>query len=177
MAKQVIPIRRYPNRRFYARSTSQYVSLQEIEAMVLAGDTVEIRDSQTDEDLTRSVLTRIILERSPEKIELFPSAMLHAILRSNEVMVDFLRDYFRHALTYLDYLQRHRTAAPMHWMKAWLDGLQRKPPADAPGEAEGRADALTEQVRKLEARIRQLESQIASVPGEVRTQENSVHPN
>ena len=51
-----IQIKRYPNRRYYARNTSTYVTLQEIEAMIQSGMTVEIRDSQTGEDLTRSVL-------------------------------------------------------------------------------------------------------------------------
>ena len=125
MTDDPIMIKRYPNRRYYARNTSKYVSLQEIEEMVQSGETVEIRDSQTGEDLTRPVLTQIIMERHPEKMSLFPTEMLHFVLRSNDVMSGFLRDYFRHSLTYLDYLQRHSTAAtalvkPMHWVKAWL---------------------------------------------------------
>ncbi len=156
--KETVYIRRYPNRRFYARNTSQYVSLQEVEEMIRAGHTVEIRDSQTDEDLTRAVLTKIILERNPEKMELFPVAMLHFILRSNDMMADFLRDYFRHSLTYLDYLQRHSTAAPMHWVKAWLDGLRSWPPGQQQEPAAARAEELQRQVEKLEQRIRQLEA-------------------
>ena len=128
MPKPPIQITRYPNRRFYARNESKYISLQGIEELVRAGETVEIRDSQTDEDLTRAVLTRIIMERQPDKMRLFPTDMLHCILRSNEVTTDFLRDYFRHALPYLEYLHRHSAAAmtlaqPMHWVKAWLDSI------------------------------------------------------
>ncbi len=114
MPEAPVQITRYPNRRFYTRHESRYVSLQEIEGMVRDGKQVEIRDSQTDEDLTAGVLTRIIMERQPEKMRLFPIEMLHSILRSNEVMSDFLRDYFRHALPYLEYLQRHNAAA-MNW--------------------------------------------------------------
>ena len=98
MPDEPIVIKRYPNRRFYARHTSKYVSLQEIEEMVKSGKNVEIRDSQTSEELTRSVLTRIIMERQPEKMRLFPTDMLHFILRSNDVMSGFLRDYFQHSL-------------------------------------------------------------------------------
>jgi len=111
MPGEPIQIKRYPNRRYYARHTSRYVSLQEIEEMIAAGETVEIRDSQSGEDLTRSVLTQIILERQPEKMLLFPIDMLHFILRSNDMMTDFLRDYFRQSLTYLNYLQRHSATA------------------------------------------------------------------
>jgi polyhydroxyalkanoate synthesis repressor PhaR len=178
MAKSPILITRYPNRRFYARNESKYVSLEGIEQMIREGETVEIRDSQTDEDLTRAVLARIIMERQPEKMRLFPIDMLHGILRSNEVTTDFLRDYFRHALPYLEYLHRHSAAAmtlaqPMHWVKAWLDGIPRPPrgaegldPSAAVSESPLRdvpgpdADAalLARRVAELEARIRQLEA-------------------
>ena len=39
MANGRIQIARYPNRRFYSRQSSQYVSLQDIEALVQAGRT------------------------------------------------------------------------------------------------------------------------------------------
>jgi polyhydroxyalkanoate synthesis repressor PhaR len=165
MAGDPIQIKRYPNRRYYARNTSQYVSLQEIEDMVQAGETVEIRDSQSGDDLTRAVLTQIIMERQPEKMSLFPSDMLHFIVRSNDAMSDFLRDYFRHSLTYLDYLQRHSAATPltqpMHWMKAWLDGIAPKPHTeeksrrDAPASTDNK---LADRIHELEERLRQLEA-------------------
>src|SRR3972149_5401640 len=122
MAEEPIQIKRYPNRRFYARNTSKYVSLPEIEEMIRQGRTVDVVDSQTGESITHAVLTQIILERQPEKMSLFPIAMLHSIVRSNEAMTDFLRDYFRHSLTYLDYLQQHGTVTgglpnPVHWVK------------------------------------------------------------
>ncbi|HRX81449.1 MAG TPA: polyhydroxyalkanoate synthesis regulator DNA-binding domain-containing protein [Pirellulaceae bacterium] len=165
MAGDPIQIKRYPNRRYYARNTSQYVSLQEIEDMVLGGETVEIRDSQSGEDLTRAVLTQIIMERQPEKMSLFPSDMLHFIVRSNDAMSDFLRDYFRHSLTYLDYLQRHSAATPLtqpiHWMKAWLDGIAPKLPAEPKAQREVPAsvdNTLADRIQELEERLRQLES-------------------
>lgn len=124
-------IKRYPNRRYYARNTSKYVSLKEIEEMVKQGQTIEIRDSQTGDDMTQAVLTQIIMERHPERMALFPSDMLHYILRSNDVMLAFLGDYFRHSLTYLDYLQRHSptatTLVPMNWVKAWLEKVASMP--------------------------------------------------
>ena len=168
MLEERIQITRYPNRRFYARNESRYVSLEEVEELVRGGKSVEIRDSQTGEDLTGAVLTRIIMERQPEKMRLFPIDMLHFIVRSNDVMSDFLRDYFRHSLPYLEYLQKHSTAAmtkfvqPMHWMKAWLDSIApqltgAKPPAPEPPRSNAAAP-LSERITELEERIRQLES-------------------
>lgn len=128
MTPEPVQISRYPNRRFYDRQSSKYVSLADIEQLVQQGSTVEIRDSQTGEDLTRVMLTRIIMDRQPEKMQLFPIDMLHFIVRSNNMMAEFLRDYFRASLMYLEYLQRHgstvaRLGAPMHWMKAWMERL------------------------------------------------------
>jgi len=183
-ASEPIQIKRYPNRRYYARNSSKYVSLQEIEEMIRGGESVEIRDSQSGEDLTRAVLAQILLERQPEKMALFPTDLLHFILRSNEVMSGFLRDYFRQSLTYLEYLQRHSAAAttlapPMHWIRAWLDGITGRrgqgesapekaavaePPEaepEEPGERSGPTPPdgdLDEKVRLLEERIRQLEA-------------------
>jgi polyhydroxyalkanoate synthesis repressor PhaR len=173
MPNDPILIIRYPNRRFYARNESRYVSLQEIEEMVRRGDRVEIRDSQSGDDLTASVLTRIIIDRQPDKMRLFPVDMLHFVLRSNDVMADFLRDYFRHALPYLDYLQRQSAGAmnmlqPMHWINSWLNGIAPRPaqpdlssPNPAPPEAASPppdSTAFAARVAELEARIRQLEA-------------------
>ena len=156
-------IKRYPNRRYYARNTSKYVSLKEIEEMVKQGQTIEIRDSQTGDDMTQAVLTQIIMERHPERMALFPSDMLHYILRSNDVMLAFLGDYFRHSLTYLDYLQRHSptatTLVPMNWVKAWFEKVASMPgtmdkPTPAPESAQ-----LAQRVKQLEERLKELESE------------------
>jgi polyhydroxyalkanoate synthesis repressor PhaR len=169
MADEPIQIKRYPNRRFYARNTSKYVSLPEIEEMIRAGHTVEIRDNQSGDEITHAVLTQIIMDRQPEKMSLFPVDMLHSIVRSNDMMTEFLRDYFRQSLTYLDYLKQHGASAqnlanPVHWVKAWMDGFR---PANGnalavhateiavPKDSEAE---LAQRVAELEERIRQLES-------------------
>ena len=163
MANELVQITRYPNRRFYARNESSYLPLPAIEEMVRAGKNVEIRDSQSNEDVTRVVLTRIIMDRQPEKMLLFPVDLLHFIVRSNDVMTDFLRDYFRHSLPYLEYLQRHSATArtllrPVHWVKAWLDGIApRTLPTNEQADMDDPA-ALAKRVAELEERIRQLES-------------------
>ncbi len=169
MAQSPIQIVRYPNRRFYARDQSRYVSLQEIEEKVKGGDNVEIRDSQTNEDLTRSVLTRIIVDRRPDMIRLFPSDMLHFILRSNEVMADFLKDYFQHSLTYLDYLHRHGTTAlrlsqPMHWVKAWLDGITHR--GGTPPTGETGAGETGDEMARLALRVAELEAEVERLRAE-----------
>lgn len=163
MADEPIQIKRYPNRRYYARNLSKYVSLEEIEEIVKAGDKVEIRDSQSGDDLTRSVLAQIIMERQPDKMALFPTDMLHFVLRANDAMSDFLRDYFLHSLTYLSYLQRHTAdtktlTQPMHWVKAWLDGIAPKPSLESKSSPDDNDEELARRLEQLEERLRQLEA-------------------
>lgn len=165
---ETVEIRRYPNRRLYSRNDGRYVSLSELEAMIREGKRISVTDSQSGEDLTREVLIRILVDQRPEKMRLLPTDMLHFMLRSNDLIAGFLRDYFGQSLTYLEYLQQHRSAAPMHWMKAWMEGFRPKagggngPPTTAPGgevELSSRERELTERVAQLETRLEQLEAQ------------------
>jgi polyhydroxyalkanoate synthesis repressor PhaR len=170
MFDEPIRIKRYPNRRFYASHTSRYVSLPEIEQLIRDGATVEIVDSQTGEDITRSVLVQIIAEKHPDKIAMFPTAMLHSILRANDVMTEFLREYFRNSLAYLDYFQKHGASAPfgepMQWMKAWFENWPMQPIAKGAPKSEDSAAPnedreIAERIARLEQRIAELEAQRA----------------
>ena len=96
---------RYPNRRLYDRSEGRYVTLQEVEEKVRRGRTVTVRDSKTGEDLTRAVLTQILLERHPERMGLFPVSFLHLAIRANEAMLGLLTEYVRQSLAYAELLQ------------------------------------------------------------------------
>lgn len=163
MPRSLIRIKRYPNRRFYASHTSSYVSLAEIEEFVRSGADVEIVDSQTGEDITRAVLVQMIAEGHPDKMAMFPAAMLHSMLRANDVVAGFLQDYFRNSVAYLDYLQQHGASGslkqPVHWMKAWLESWSR-PTSDAvpTDESESEATRIDDPVA---ARMKQLEERIA----------------
>ncbi len=61
-AKQSITIKKYANRRLYNTATSTYVTLEDLSTMVKAGETFNVYDAKTSEDITRSVLTQIIVE-------------------------------------------------------------------------------------------------------------------
>lgn len=61
-SKQSITIKKYANRRLYNTSTSSYVTLTDLAKMVKEGVEFNVYDAKTSEDLTRSVLTQIIVE-------------------------------------------------------------------------------------------------------------------
>jgi len=172
LRSDIVPIKRYPNRRFYDRKSSRYVTLQDIEELVRGGQTIEVRDSRSDEDLTRVVLTQILLERQPERMEMFPIPLLHTILRANELSLEVLRVFMKLSMATLESFQAPRTlspfASPFEWMRMFLPGFTspslpgpRKPdePREVAIETPGATVAqLSRRVAELEGRLRQLES-------------------
>lgn len=57
-----ITIKKYANRRLYNTATSSYVTLDHLAQMVKDGKEFVVTDAKTSEDITRSVLTQIIVE-------------------------------------------------------------------------------------------------------------------
>ena len=63
-SEETIVIRKYANRRLYRPGTSAYVTLGDLTRMVKTGKDFAVYDIKTDEDLTRSVLTQILVEQA-----------------------------------------------------------------------------------------------------------------
>ncbi len=61
-SKSSITIKKYANRRLYNTATSSYVTLEDLSKMVKEGTEFNVYDAKTSEDITRSVLTQIIVE-------------------------------------------------------------------------------------------------------------------
>jgi polyhydroxyalkanoate synthesis repressor PhaR len=161
---EVVSIRRYPNRRLYDRQARRYITLQDLEDLVKEGKKIEVRDSKTNEDLTRAILTQILIERHPEKMEMFPVAMLHGILQANDMVLEFFRAYLRQSLSILEHMQQPAAPlapflAPMDWMRAMMPPTLPFPipRAAEPVGAPTSVPDLDARLSELEERIRQLE--------------------
>lgn len=74
-------IKKYQNRRLYDTATSTYIVLEDIKQIVVAGDTVQVIDVKTSEDVTRSVLLQIVLEEEVNGIPMFSNDFLFQIIR------------------------------------------------------------------------------------------------
>ena len=57
-----ITIKKYANRRLYNTATSSYVTLEHLAQMVKDGTDFVVYDAKSGDDITRSVLTQIIVE-------------------------------------------------------------------------------------------------------------------
>jgi polyhydroxyalkanoate synthesis repressor PhaR len=60
--RPAVIVKKYPNRRLYDTSAGRYVNLEDVASMIRRGDDVQVVDARTGEDLTRVVLTQIIVE-------------------------------------------------------------------------------------------------------------------
>jgi polyhydroxyalkanoate synthesis repressor PhaR len=76
----VITIKKYANRRLYNTATSSYVTLDHLAEMVKEGTDFVVTDAKTGEDITRSVLTQIIVEQESKGQNLLPIKFLRQVI-------------------------------------------------------------------------------------------------
>jgi polyhydroxyalkanoate synthesis repressor PhaR len=176
-SNEVLQIKKYPNRRFYDATRSCHVTLQEVHDLIMEGHDVCITDSRNGEDITNLVLTQILIERDQPKLDLFPSSILHVMIRSNRQMLRNWMDQFfgpflglvstsqRHWDTYVRNAMQGRFMTPMEWASGMMSSFGRRPSsngvAGAPEPAEPPADAteieeLRRQMAALKARLDQI---------------------
>jgi polyhydroxyalkanoate synthesis repressor PhaR len=76
-----ITIKKYANRRLYNTATSTYVTLEHLAQMVRDGQDFIVFDAKSGDDITRSILTQIILEAESSGNNLLPVDFLRNIIR------------------------------------------------------------------------------------------------
>lgn len=87
-------IKKYGNRRLYDTETSSYVNLEEVARLLREGHEVEVVDAKSGEDLTRHVLTQIIVEEARDPEGGPPVDFLRQFIRSSDrAQRDFLHWY------------------------------------------------------------------------------------
>lgn len=74
-------IRKYANRRLYDTDGSTYVTLDDLARMVREGRDVVVQDAKTGEDISRSVLTQIVLEQEARGQPLLSVGFLKDLIR------------------------------------------------------------------------------------------------
>lgn len=97
----MITIKKYPNRRLYDTSKSQYINLADIREMVINHIDFEVVDSKTGADLTKSILLQIISEfETSEQQSLLTDKLLRQLIRfyGNDMQF-FLRQYLEQSLS------------------------------------------------------------------------------
>lgn len=80
MKPKSILIKKYENRRLYDSTNSRYVNLDEVAKMMQNGDNVRVVDATSGEDITRLILTQIIVEDAKTPDSNFPLDVLRQMV-------------------------------------------------------------------------------------------------
>lgn len=75
-----VVVKKYANRRLYNTETSSYITLDNLAEMVRSGRDFVVYDAKTGEDITRSVLTQIIVEEESKGKALLPTTFLRQLI-------------------------------------------------------------------------------------------------
>lgn len=96
----MITIKKYPNRRMYDASRSQYVNIDYIKSLINQREEFRVVDSKTDEDLTKTILLQIISEsETNENQSLLTNSLLKQLIRFYDSdMQAFVRQYLEQSI-------------------------------------------------------------------------------
>ena len=78
--KPTVVIKKYANRRLYNTEASSYVTLEDLAGMVREGRDFVVYDAKSGDDITRSVLTQIIVEEEAKGRNLLPIPFLRQLI-------------------------------------------------------------------------------------------------
>src|SRR6202163_1374737 len=99
--KPPVIVKKYANRRLYNTATSSYVTLEDLATMIKEGGEFVVYDAKTGEDITRSVLTQIIVEQEQKGGQnLLPISFLRQLIGFYGDSMQFLvPGYLEQAMT------------------------------------------------------------------------------
>ena len=75
-----VVVKKYANRRLYNTESSSYITLDNLAEMVRAGRDFVVYDAKTSDDITRSVLTQIIVEEESKGGAMLPTPFLRQLI-------------------------------------------------------------------------------------------------
>ncbi len=154
--KSPILIKKYANRRLYDTTHSRYVNLKQIAELIKEGRTVEVVDATTGRDITKVILTQIILEEEKDRRDLLPVGFLHQIIQYGETAYEeFLDSLISAGIAAYRNAQQQVETVWKTWMGPW---------AAAGGDPQREIQELKARIAELEARMEQ-----ATRPGSKRS--------
>jgi polyhydroxyalkanoate synthesis repressor PhaR len=102
-----VTIKKYANRRLYDTESSAYITLDRLAHMVREGREFEVLDAKSGEDITRQVLTQIIVEEEARGATMLPLNFLKQLIGLyGNSMQTFVPEYLEAAM---DAFQRNQS--------------------------------------------------------------------
>ena len=94
-----VVIKKYANRRLYNTATSSYVTLDDLSGMVRNDIDFVVYDAKSGEDITRSVLTQIIVEEESKGHNLLPIGFLRQLIGMyGDSLQELVPKYLEHSM-------------------------------------------------------------------------------
>ena len=104
-----VTIKKYANRRLYDTESSTYITLDRLAQMVREGREFEVVDAKSGEDITRQVLTQIIVDEESRGSTMLPINFLKQLIGLyGNSMQNFVPQYLEAAM---EAFQRNQNAA------------------------------------------------------------------
>lgn len=113
-----IVIKKYANRRLYDTQTSSYVTLEDLCRMVKEDKEFVVRDAKSNEDLTRQILTQIILEQELKGVNIMPADFLRGVIKTHDEQASAMMQ------SYLDNAMKAFSANQESLQQYWETGME-----------------------------------------------------
>ena len=103
-------IKKYPNRRLYDTEISSYITIEDVRQLIVDGETFEVRDAKSGEDLTRQVLLQIITEHEQDGQPMLSTQLLSQLIRFyGDSLQGFMGNYLERSMqVFLEQQQQFR---------------------------------------------------------------------
>jgi polyhydroxyalkanoate synthesis repressor PhaR len=93
-------VKKYANRRLYNTESSSYITLDNLAEMIRGGRDFVVYDAKTGDDITRSVLTQIIVEQESKGSAMLPIGFLRQLIGFyGDSMQGLVPNYLEQAMT------------------------------------------------------------------------------
>jgi len=162
---QPVVVKKYANRRLYNTESSSYVTLDDLAQMVRQGRDFVVYDAKSGEDITRSVLTQIIVEEESKGSNLLPESFLRQLIGFyGGSLQNVLPSYLDHAMSGFSRQQEQMKRSMETAMGGLFPGfeemgkqnmamLERAMSLFAPFRPPGEAESLREENERLKAEL------------------------
>ena len=112
-----VVVKKYANRRLYNTESSSYITLDTLAQMIRQGRDFVVYDAKSGEDITRGVLTQIIVEEEGKGHNLLPTAFLRQLIGFyGDQMQALVPRYLEQSLAVFAQQQEQIRAAMQHTM-------------------------------------------------------------
>ena len=78
-----IIIKKYSSRRLYDTLNKCFLTISQLGEMIRGGQNVTIIDKESGEDITKTILTQVVMEEEKTNQDILPVNLLHQLIRSS----------------------------------------------------------------------------------------------